>query len=87
MAGRDLWSQLGDDLDVGLLQEARPRPPGSFPQVLPDAGADWSTLGWPARSFRTAVVPLSDRLQLRDRPVVASHEAIEQVGAEHVPNT
>lgn len=79
MAGRDLWHEVAaSDVDVALVQEARPPGGDEVLECLPAAEDGWRTAGWPPRAFRTAVARLSDRVQLRDRPNVALEEATGQ---------
>ncbi len=79
MAGRDLWHEVAASaVDVALVQEARPPGGHEVLECLPPAHSAWRTAGWPPRDFRTAVAPLSDRVQLRERPNVAVEQATSQ---------
>jgi hypothetical protein len=72
LARRDLLTDLyGLDADVALLQEARLPSPGSGLQVVPADLKTWSTPGWEKREWRTAVIRMSDRVELDPRPSVA----------------
>jgi endonuclease/exonuclease/phosphatase family metal-dependent hydrolase len=66
---RDVASELRDiDADLALLQEA-PAPLSSLPgQVLPDAHENWKMGGPHARPWRTAIIRLSDRVEVERRP-------------------
>lgn len=67
--GLAVWNQLDDGLDLALLQEA-PAPSADRPhRVVPDPGDGWATAGWlPGRwSRRTAIVGLSDRIEITPR--------------------
>jgi hypothetical protein len=74
IAGRDLLVDLHDrGVDVALLQEACLPDPGSALQVVPADEASWWTVGWERqrRKRRTAVIRMSDRVELVPRPTVA----------------
>jgi hypothetical protein len=72
LAGRNLLGNLdGLAADVALLQEARLPVPGSALQVVPADLTTWRTAGWGTREWRTAVIRLSDRVELDPRPDVA----------------
>ena len=72
LAGRNLLGNLdGLAADVALLQEARLPGPGSALQVVPADLTTWRTAGWGTREWRTAVIRLSDRVELDPRPDVA----------------
>jgi exonuclease III len=76
VGGRALLRDLQDlDADVALLQEARLPSAGEAPEVLPADPTLWSTPGGAKREWRTAVIRLSDRVELDPRP---------NVGAERV---
>jgi exonuclease III len=66
------WETLtSSDIDVALLQEV-PIPPAGWPnRVVPDPTDGWATAGWrPGRwSRRTAVVQVSDTVQVVPRPL------------------
>ena len=67
--GLAVWDELDAGLDLALLQEV-PAPPGDWPHVVvPDPGDGWATAGWlPGRwSRRTAIIGLSDRVELTPR--------------------
>ncbi len=64
------WRDLVSDpsYDLALLQEAKP-PPGDFSyDVVPTRGTEWTMEGY-ARTFRTAVARLSDRVSICARPM------------------
>ena len=66
------WDTLASSgMDVALLQET-PVPPPEWPRpVVPNPAHGWGTAGWrPGRwSRRTAVVQVSDRVQVAPRPL------------------
>jgi len=69
IGGRDPWPDLQDlDADIALLQEVRPPRSVSALQVVPNDLMTWATAGWEKREWRTAVVRLSDRVQIDSRP-------------------
>lgn len=73
MAGRDLWADVRlSNVDVALLQEARPPRDSGAEDLFPAQDGDWSTSGWPSRSFRTALARLSSAVSLTPRISVAS---------------
>lgn len=79
MAGRDLWDDVRlSSVDVALLQEARAPRSSAVVELFPSMDGDWSTTGWPSRSFRTAHARLSPAVTLRPRVTVASDSAVEQ---------
>jgi exonuclease III len=65
-----LWQELATSgADVGLLQEV-PEPTGDLKsKVLPGGTDTWSTAGWEKRPWRTAILPLSDRITLE--PIIS----------------
>jgi exonuclease III len=72
IAGRTLWPHLRDlEADVALLQEARLPPADWAGDVAPSDSSSWSTAGYMRRSWRTAVVALSERVQLDPLSMVA----------------
>jgi hypothetical protein len=72
LARRDLFGDLdGLDADVALLQEARLPSSGSALEVVPADLTTWSTSGWGKRGWRTAVIRLSNRVELDPRREVA----------------
>ena len=72
LARHDLLGELhGLDVDIALLQEARLPSPGSGIQVVPADLTTWKTAGWEKREWRTAVIRMSDRVELDPRPDVA----------------
>lgn len=70
--GLRAWDTLASsDIDIALLQET-PVPPPDWPhRVVPDPADGWGTAGWrPGRwSRRTAVVQVSDQVQVAPRPL------------------
>ena len=79
MAGRDLWADVRlSNVDVALLQEARPPRDSGAEDLFPAQDGDWSTSGWPSRSFRTALARLSSAVSLTPRISVASDSALVQ---------
>jgi endonuclease/exonuclease/phosphatase family metal-dependent hydrolase len=65
----------GTGADLALLQEAPQHPTamadrtsGVPMQVLPDDDAAWQTCGWERRPWRTAIVRLSEGIELRPIP-------------------
>src|SRR5688500_12263944 len=60
------WHDItnGGDLDVALLQEAVPPPPGRVLETIPAADGRWVTAGG-NRRFCAAIARLSDRVTLR----------------------
>lgn len=65
-----LWDELqATGADVGLLQEV-PQPAGEWAtKVLPGGSDTWLTGGWEKRPWRTAIVPLSERITLE--PIIS----------------
>lgn len=69
------WAQLvaSGDIDVALLQEATPPPPGLAIRV---DDAEWTTAGVGIkRAWRTAVVQVSDRVRVRWRAATSIPDA------------
>ena len=68
IAGREIaWRALATDgaLDLALLQEASPPPPGVVLETVPSDSEAWSTAGNTKRDFCTAIARFSGRVQLR----------------------
>lgn len=66
----DLLEQVSaEPVDVALLQEV-PRPPTSGSRILPRPGdVAWQTEGWKRRTWRTAIMQVSQRVTLAEIPI------------------
>lgn len=70
----ELWPAVWDlEADIALLQEAT-EPSVHRDRVIPRQTGEWSTLGMARRSWRTAVVRLSDEVSLREHALFGVHE-------------
>jgi len=79
MAGRDLYGDLRRlGADIALLQEARLPGPAEALEVMPADVTSWSTAGMAHRNWRTAVLRLSDKVELGARPTVAIEGAADK---------
>ena len=68
VGGIDRWDDVMDqDVDLVLLQEARPAARALPIEVIPDAAGEWRTSGWEKRDWRTCIARLSDRVSLHPR--------------------
>lgn len=60
----EAWQSLvTSDYDIALLQEAAPPPIGLFPESHINPG-EWQTIGVAKRNWRTAIVKLSDNVDI-----------------------
>ena len=84
----DAWQYLlVSDVDVGLLQEAKPPPLGLAKHVEVDP-APWTTVGSSAnRPWRAAVAKLSKRVQIRPWSLTSITEARSRDLAVGLPGT
>ena len=72
VAGMDLYDHLSvDEVDIALLQEARPPRAVSDVQIIPSTSESWFTAGRSDRSWRTAIVNVSGRFELVEIPTAA----------------
>jgi endonuclease/exonuclease/phosphatase family protein len=79
MAGRDLYDDLrGLSADIALLQEAPLPGPDQALEILPFDATWWATAGRARRRWRTAVLRLSNRVELGPRPTVAIEAATDE---------
>jgi len=77
------WLELASDpsLDLALLQEARKPPHGVTYEVVPARGSNWKMPRY-QREFRTAIVRLSDRVSMIERPTMGLALATELATTE-----
>lgn len=76
VAGMDLYDHLKThDIDIALLQEARPPKAGAEIKVIPSISKSWLTAGRSERPWRTAIVNVSERFEVVEIPTAGIGDA------------